>query len=153
MQIAQGRLLGFPVRWQAAQAAGAALWILLIPVAPGGSQSADSAFKQSLPTSTNVGTQSPFDDYGDRSAAISEKQLRAMNAERQKTMVADANELLEVAEALNAEIEADNRGTLTGSQLRKVARIEKLARSVREKMLLTVGGGVPYQDPFRRPVR
>jgi hypothetical protein len=54
-------------------------------------------------------------------------------------MVADANKLLKLARELNDEISAANRGTLTPDQLRKIAEIEKLARSVKERMTIGVG--------------
>ncbi len=95
--------------------------------------------------------QSPFDDDVDHNPAFSHKQLRAMNAERQKDLVADTNRLLKLAKELNAELEAAGSETLTPDQIRKVARIEKLARSVREKMILTVGGGSPFRGMFTEP--
>ncbi len=70
---------------------------------------------------------------------MTESQLRELNQERQKQMVADANKLLKLARELNDEISAANRGTLTPDQLRKIAKIEKLARSVKERMTIGVG--------------
>jgi hypothetical protein len=49
---------------------------------------------------------------------------------------------------LNAEVSADNSDSLTPSELRKVAAIEKLARSVKQRMSVAVGGGIDDRDPF-----
>ena len=71
------------------------------------------------------------DDYD---TVMAEKRLRALNIERQKQMVADADKLLKLAKELNDEVAASNSGTLTPEQLHKIAEIEKLARSVKERM-------------------
>ena len=65
---------------------------------------------------------------------MAEKRLRALNTERQKQMVADAAKLLKLAKELNEEVAASNSNTLTSEQVRKVAEIEKLARSVKQRM-------------------
>lgn len=70
--------------------------------------------------------------------AMEEKRLNALNAERQKTMVADANKLVKLAAELNADVNGKSEGQLTADQLRKVAEIEKLAHSIREKMSTSV---------------
>ena len=74
------------------------------------------------------------DSHGDFHGILVEKRLRALNIERQKQLVADTNKLLKLAKELNEEVAASNTGTLTPEQLRKVAEIEKLARSVKERM-------------------
>lgn len=60
--------------------------------------------------------------------------MNALNIQRQKAIVSDANKLLKLAKELNEEIAAKNAGAFTDDQLHKIAEIEKLARSVREKM-------------------
>jgi len=65
---------------------------------------------------------------------IEERRLRALNIERQKRMVADTNKLLTLAKELNDEVASTNTGSFTVDQLRKIGEIEKLARSVRERM-------------------
>jgi len=54
--------------------------------------------------------------------------------------------LLKLANELNAEISA-NPEALTPDQLRKLATIEKLAHSVKEKMSTPVAGNPMYQPP------
>jgi len=65
---------------------------------------------------------------------IAERRIRALNAERQKRMVADADKLLALAKQLNEEVASANSGSFTTDQLRKIGEIEKLARSVKDRM-------------------
>jgi len=81
---------------------------------------------------------SPF--YDPNNSAEAEKRLRMINAERQKSMVADTDKLVKLAKELNEEIAHSNSGELSAAQLRKVAEIEKLAHNVRDKMIMSVRG-------------
>ena len=87
-------------------------------------------------------------DYGEAPPIEEEKRLRILNAERQKSMVSDAQKLLKLANELNTEIAQANSDTVTPAQLRKVAEIEKLARSVKEKMSTSVRGTPVFQEPL-----
>ena len=78
-----------------------------------------------------------------------ERLLRALNADRQKSMVADANKLLRLAKELNAEIARTNPDSLTLDQLRKMAEIEKLARNVKEKMSTSVRATPGFLPPMQ----
>lgn len=64
----------------------------------------------------------------------------AMNNERQKHLVRDTNRLLKLTAELNAEVAKSNSKSLTPDQLHMLARIEKLAKSVKEKMSYPVQG-------------
>lgn len=76
-----------------------------------------------------------------------EKRLNAMNEERQKALTADTTRLLKLAKELNQQIAQSNPGQLTPDQVRMVAEMEKLARSVREKMAMSLRGpGLPGSD-------
>jgi hypothetical protein len=77
-----------------------------------------------------------------------ERRLKALNIERQKELVSDTNKLLKLARELNAEVAAQKGDTLTSEQLHKIIEIEKLARSVKERM--TAGIGAP-QPIFPQP--
>lgn len=83
---------------------------------------------------------------------MEEKRLKAMNALRQKSMLADADKLLKLATELNAEVNGTQAGNLTEEQLRKVAQIEKLARSVREKMCTSVASPELSPAPLAIPL-
>jgi len=80
---------------------------------------------------------------GEYDPTMIERRIRALNNERQKDMISDTNKLLKLAQELNDEITAKNAGTLTYDQLHKIAQIEKLARSVKEKMADAVGEPTP----------
>lgn len=75
------------------------------------------------------------------------KRLQALNADRQKSLVADTNKLVKLAAQLNAEINGAHPGSLTDEQLKMVAEIEKLAHSIREKMCLPIYG-YPQPQPI-----
>ena len=76
-----------------------------------------------------------------------ERRMKALNSERQKSMIADTNKLLRLTTELNEEVNGDHPKPLDSDQLRKVAQIEKLARSVRDKMCTPVGGSSPQLTP------
>jgi hypothetical protein len=75
------------------------------------------------------------------------KRMRQLNAERQKEMVSDTQKLLQLARELNAEVSDTNAAAMTDAQLRKVAEIAKLARSIKEKMSFSVGGYPSLKAP------
>jgi hypothetical protein len=75
------------------------------------------------------------------------KRQQALNADRQKSMVSDANKLVQLARQLDAEIASNPTDQMTSEELHKVAEIEKLARSVKAKMAQSFGGGPRFQQP------
>jgi hypothetical protein len=87
--------------------------------------------------SVNSPFEPPFgDNYLD--PLLEEKRLRALNADRQKAIVGDAIKLLHLATELSAEVDQEKPDTLSPNQMRKLAEIEKLAHSVKEKMRTSV---------------
>lgn len=62
------------------------------------------------------------------------------NAERKKQISDDSAKLLTLAMALKAEVDKTNKDMLSLNVIRKADEIEKLARSVKDKMKLSVGG-------------
>ena len=84
----------------------------------------------------------PFDSIGPVDPQQAAKNLRMQNAMRQKTMVSDTNKLLKLAHELDDEIGRTKPESLTQDQLRKIAKIEKLAHSVKENMARTIQGSV-----------
>jgi hypothetical protein len=81
-------------------------------------------------------------------AGDNERRFDQLNADRRKSMVADVNKLLKLADELNAEVAETPSGGLTPTQLRKVAQIEKLARSVKERMKVSMGVGPGFQETY-----
>jgi hypothetical protein len=76
-----------------------------------------------------------------------EKLLEALNADRQKALIKDTGRLLNLVTELNADIARTSPEALSPDQLRRMAEIEKLARSVREKMSMSVRGTPPFMPP------
>jgi hypothetical protein len=80
------------------------------------------------------------------------KRLKALNADRQKSMVSDADKLLKLARQLDTEIASNPTDELTPEETRKLAEIEKLARSVKAKMAQSFGGGPSIAPPPIAPL-
>ena len=78
-----------------------------------------------------------------------EKRLHLLNADRQKSMVSDADKLLKLARQLDAEVASNPTDELTPEEMRKVAEIEKLARSVKTKMAQSFTGGPQVSHPMQ----
>jgi len=68
------------------------------------------------------------------SPAILEQQARTRNSDRQKKMVQDTNKLVSLATDLKEQVEKSQKDTTTNDAARKAEEIEKLAKSVRERM-------------------
>lgn len=75
-----------------------------------------------------------------------ERRLRELNVAQHKSMVSDTEKLLKLVTELNAEISSKSPASLTPEQLRKVAEIEKLAHSVKDKMRDSVQGTPTFMD-------
>lgn len=76
-----------------------------------------------------------------------ERRLNALNTERYKQMISDTNKLLKLAKELNDAVAVNAYNSLNPDQLRKVAQIEKLARSVKDAMSEGVGAPGPSPAP------
>jgi hypothetical protein len=96
----------------------------------GGSSSQSSSARGTFGHSS----MSPIGPDEDYDPVMTERRMRALNAERQKQMVSDANKLLKLAKELNEEVATAKNEAFTSDQLRKIAEIEKLAKNVRERM-------------------
>ena len=75
-----------------------------------------------------------------RDQQAKQQSFDAASVERKKQLSDDSAKLLTLAMALKAEVDKTNKDMLSLSVVRKADEIEKLARNVREKMKLTVGG-------------
>jgi hypothetical protein len=136
--------------------AGLSAWLVLCLVLATGRQ----VRGQGLPPGSHGPFQQPIgqhvggglDDIGDGDQVEAARRLRALNEMRQKSLISDTDKLLKLANELNAEVSNENFESLTPEQLHKLATIEKLARSVKEKMSTPVGGLRTYQ-PFPPAMR
>ncbi len=112
------------------------------------------AVAQSTPNRNRVGAPpgslfdpDPFDDPVFRA-----KRTRALNEQRQKELVADTEKLLQETMELHNEMASKTFTVPTQNQIVRLDRIEKLAKSVREKMTDAIGDSGPvFHDPFVRP--
>jgi len=116
-----------------------ALAVALVMAMPGGAQGGlQVPLAPGQPTGQQVG--GVIGDSPDNDPVEQEKRLKALNAERQKSMVADTNKLVKLAGELNTELAGAHPESLNPEQLRKVAEIEKLAHNIKEKMSMSVKG-------------
>lgn len=126
---------------------GLALLVLLAPKlsAPAG--------QEQFPTRPGQRTMNPNDPFGDQDPALAAKQMRALNADRQKSMISDTNKLVELAKELNTEMASEDGDEPSAIQLRRATEIEKLAHNVKQKMSYSIGNGPQFQDPLMVPIR
>ncbi|HZU10384.1 MAG TPA: hypothetical protein VFA02_10835 [Pseudacidobacterium sp.] len=62
------------------------------------------------------------------------EQAKKRNQQRQQDIVNDTNKLLQLAQQLKTEVDKSNQDQLSLSVIKKAEEIEKLAKSVKEKM-------------------
>jgi hypothetical protein len=129
--------------------------VLCIPVVfscPGIGQSATPANPGASTIQLNQRQSTPFGDLApNNDPGFAEKRFRALNAQRQKELVSDAEKLLKLARELDAEIAKNRSEGLTSEEMHKLAAIEKLAKSVKQKMILSWGGGPEFHMPNLPP--
>ncbi len=68
------------------------------------------------------------------SGPILESQAAARNLERQRRLVADTQRLLQLAIELKSEVDKTNQNILSVDVVKKAEEIERLAKSVKERM-------------------
>src|SRR4051812_47470006 len=76
------------------------------------------------------------------------KRMKALNADRHKSMVSDAEKLVKLARQLDAEIASNPTDGLTPQEAQKLVAIEKLAHNVKTKMAQSFGGGPELKSPI-----
>jgi hypothetical protein len=84
--------------------------------------------------------------------ALEQRQLLELNAKLHKEIVSDTDKLLKMVTDLNAEIGSADPASLTPEQLRKVAAIEKLAHSLKDKMKSPIKAPPAVFDPAAKPL-
>lgn len=75
-----------------------------------------------------------------RDQQAKKQSFETANIERKRQIADDAARLLQLATELKAEVDKTDKDTLSLNVIRKAETIEKLAKGVKEKMKLTVGG-------------
>lgn len=67
-------------------------------------------------------------------ARIEHRQALARNAQRQKDLVTDTDKLLKLAQQLKTAVDKSNKDTLSIDVIKKADQIQKLAKSISNKM-------------------
>jgi len=123
------------VRWVAVALAGilmAGAWVVNCRVdlpAVSAAQNSQSPYLAPLPPPFGNGPPIGVDNN-----PTHEQIEKARNAERQKQLVQDTDKLLALAKQLKEEVDKSNEGTLSTDVVKKAAEIEKLAKTVKDKM-------------------
>ncbi len=65
---------------------------------------------------------------------MARKQRKALNLQRQKQLVSDTDKLVRLATELRSDVNGPKPAETTAASAQKADEIEKLAKSVREKM-------------------
>jgi len=71
---------------------------------------------------------------GEQEIRMQHEHERAVNKERQQNLKRDTDKLLQLATELKQSVDKSNENTLSLDVIKKAEEIEKLAKSVREKM-------------------
>ncbi|HUN86092.1 MAG TPA: hypothetical protein VMU48_17060 [Terracidiphilus sp.] len=96
--------------------------------------------KIALPTPVNE-VSGPSSQMAMRGSDAKGSSYEAANAERHKEIVNESTELLGLALALKTDVDKTNKDMLSVTVIRKAEQIEKLARTVKEKMKLSTRKG------------
>lgn len=111
------------------------LGAFLLSVAPVWGQSSGQLPQQHQPTEQMPsGPISPGDHPNPLEDKMLRQRMKALNEQRQKQLVEDANQLLTLATELKEEVDKSTKDTLSISVIKKAEQIEKLAKSVKDKM-------------------
>ena len=117
--------------------------LLAVPAIAVHSQHGGSVSTPAVTSMGGSGAQNPLPPpgqgpFGQTDSSMQQKmehtRLEKLNAERQKQMTDDTAKLLSLATELKAEMDKTNKDTLSIGVVRKAEQIEKLAKSVRERM-------------------
>jgi len=114
--------------------------VLLVAGSSAGSQTPDIGQMQQPPTMQTppFGTSPPFGESpnpGDPMQRQRQEKLeKARNVDRQKQLEKDTDKLLSLAKELKEDVGKSNADTLSVDVVKKAAEIEKLAKSVKDRM-------------------
>jgi hypothetical protein len=123
-----------------------ALWLAAVLALPGGAQNIPQQPRAPMPQPIGQKVGDNLDDYGG-DFSQQEERLRALNRERQKSLVSDTNKLLKLATEFDMEVKNAGGESLNSSEMRKLATIEKLAHNVKDKMTYSISAPSVIQPP------
>jgi hypothetical protein len=115
-----------------AKVMGWGFFLILLFAISGWAQSATP--RPSTPAQRMSGTAAPPDDDDETRDRIARDMAKKANVERQAALKADTDKLVKLATELKAYVDKSNENVLSLEVLKKAEEIEKLARSVKEKM-------------------
>ena len=121
------------------------LWLGFAVILAGGScakaQITTISNGSQLPHPEVIGSM-PDPNSGPRSSdpALRQERIYEMNILRHQEVVSDTKKLLQLTAELNAQLAQSHAEYLTRNQLRMLAKIEKLAKTVREDMTASIQG-------------
>jgi len=115
-------------------------WFILLCLIVSGVTSGRTQQASQLPNP--IGQQPPRVPFGqqqdtnqDPAARHAQEEAgKLRNVERQNRLVADTNKLVQLAQELKTEVDKSNKDMLSVSVVKKAEEIEKLAKSVKERM-------------------
>jgi hypothetical protein len=125
-----------------------ALWSAVLLVLPLAAQTAAVPFGHSGGQPGNV-----EDAASGIETAMQAKRITQLNQIRQKSIVSDAEKLVRLAQELNDDANADGANLSQAERMRKASEIEKLAKSVKEKMTYAIGEPTEISLPFSTSAR
>jgi hypothetical protein len=114
--------------------------VLLVAGSSAGSQAIDTGQMQQPPSvqTPPFGTSPPFGESPNSTDPMQrqrqEKMEKARNVDRQKQLEKDTDKLLSLAKELKEDVGKSNADTLSVDVVKKAAEIEKLAKSVKDRM-------------------
>ena len=97
----------------------------------GGSRGARPGPPTTIP---DVTMGAPDDRPGTFDATMENQRAKMRNEDRQKRLVEDTHKLLTLANQLNEEVDKSSKDTMSITVIKKAEEIEKLAKSVKERM-------------------
>jgi hypothetical protein len=121
--------------------------VLLWAASAGAQVRGTSPSLRTLPSGAPVNARQDY-DIPKTDPSEEARRLRALNVERQKRVVSDTNKLLKLTNEFNSEVARANSDSLTQAQLRKLAKIEKLARDLKLNMSATLQPTTGIQSTF-----
>ena len=114
--------------------------LALIAAIPALTQEAASPPPQSSSATASEGTQKqdqspkPEQTQEQKPSATGDSKPMTPEEARQAQLVADTNKLYQLAQELQAEVAKSNKNTLSLAVVKKAAEVEKLAKSLKERM-------------------
>jgi hypothetical protein len=88
------------------------------------------------------------DSDGGLNMHMEAKRIAALNTARQKSMMSDADKLLQLARELQDDAFSGGTKMSDTERLHKAAEIEKLAKDVKSKMVFAIGNSDPFGGSF-----